>query len=410
MTTWFGLCRGKLSEVRRALVVSWYPADLPSSGERVRLYNLCRQLSRCYEVSLLSFSPSEGSARHPWTDLRVPADLSKPYRYGFLDKALATLSGRSVHEVVLASRERANYVESTIERLAPDVVLANQLPAAALLPRAVDGLVVLDTHNAEVERLGRKVTRAVLPARVLMQRQVRAAATLEARVARRADLVLAVSDRDAVAFEAAAASRVVVVPNGVDLDVHADADRRRSRRRKAGLRLLFVGSLSYSANRAAILDFCRDWAPLLGDAWCMDVVGSGDPGTRVRRAVAGDARVRLVGKVPDVQPEYHSHDALIVPIQEGGGTRLKVLEAMAARLPIISTAIGVDGLGLLDGVHYLRAEDGRQAAVQVARVLADPRLLDQISAAAAERLAGLEWDTIGNLLLTVLEDAVKGRG
>jgi glycosyltransferase involved in cell wall biosynthesis len=359
------------------------------------MFWLCRTLAESFDVHVISFAPAEGTAEHPWTDHRATGGIVKPYRYGFVDKALAVIRWTSVHEIVLRGHDRRSFVAGALAALQPDVVLANQLPAASLIPPGLRAVVVLDTHNAEVARLTRKATGKSAPIRWVLRQQISAAARTEAKLIDRSDLVLAVSAADAEAFRRGGAHRVEVVPNGFPTPERLAEPHRAP---STPIRLLFLSSLEYSANRSALRTFVSDWAPALTGSWVLDVVGSGDPGRSIRTLLATDPRIRLVGRVADVQAAYRDHDLLVVPITEGGGTRLKVLEAIGAGLAILSTAVGVEGVGLLDGVHYLRAENGQQAVEQLARVAADPGLVGRLAIAAQDRTSGMDWDSIGQRL------------
>lgn len=354
-------------------------------------------------MHLLSFAPEETGPPHRWTDWRASGRAAKDYRYGPSDRLRALVLHRSAFSLFLAGRSRTRYVREVIDRVRPDLILVNQLPPLACLPLEWTGPVVLDTHNAEGERLRRRSEEHGNP---VLDRAFRSQAMLadafERRMAARMDTVLAVSGADASYF-AERGGRTAVVPNGATLD---GGPVRQPARPDGPVRLLFLGSLGYSANRLGLTEFIRQWGPALRMPWTLDIVGTGDPGNGLRRLVDSDERVRVVGLVDDVGREYRAHDALIVPLREGGGTRLKVLEAAAARLPVLSTEVGVEGLGLVDGVGYLRVEDAASADRALAS-LGDTAAVSRMTDAAFEQIRSFDWDAIAAALRLVLEEAIE---
>jgi glycosyltransferase involved in cell wall biosynthesis len=141
--------------------------------------------------------------------------------------------------------------------------------------------------------------------------------------------------------------------------------------------------MDYQPNRQAVAWLTSDVLPLLSDAR-LRVVGAG--------AVPAHPRVEAAGFVPDVTTEWRRAAALVVPLRAGGGTRLKVLEALAHGLPVVSTAVGVEGLGAVAGEHYLAAETAGDFAEHVASLRDDDALRDRLSERGRELAEGFSWD------------------
>lgn len=156
------------------------------------------------------------------------------------------------------------------------------------------------------------------------------------------------------------------------------------------LRLLFVGSLGYPPNEAAAILLCREIVPALrrrsGRAATATIVGGGASAELERTAAA--AGCSLTGYVADVAPHYRDAQLVVMPIQAGGGTRIKAIEAFAYRRPVVSTALGVEGLDVVDGTHILLGEDADAIARQCWRVMSEPAL--------ATRLVERAWDLFVN--------------
>lgn len=376
----------------RVLILSWYSDESPDSGERVRLAALTRELRRHHEVELLSFEGRRSGA----TDRgRIP------YRYRSADVLRGLISRRSVHEVVLGGRRLAvQRTRKRLEMISPDIIVVNQLPPWPLVPDGWYPRTIFDSHNAEGRRLAR--IQQSLPrggvAYHLYAQQGRAAVELETRIARGAAAVWAVSEEDRRYFEERGAKSVVVA-NGVD----------PSRVRWPGLtatgplRLLFLGSLEYSANIDALTHLVGDWEPSAAELpWSVSVVGSGDAAT-ARSIAARSERMEVVGRTENVTDAYVAFDALVVPIRLGGGSRLKIIEAMAHGLPVISTDVGVEGIDVHNGDTYLAANNGEEFTRAIQR-LREPGVAATLSRRGLELSSQYSWRTIGRVAADSIDE------
>jgi glycosyltransferase involved in cell wall biosynthesis len=143
-----------------------------------------------------------------------------------------------------------------------------------------------------------------------------------------------------------------VVRNGYPMPSHLKLEARFSRSPRV---ILFVGLMTYGPNAAAARTLARVAARLAEHSPNLEIRIVGDHGGLLRD-VAATEHVTLVGKVANLQPELERADVVMTPIPYGGGTRLKLLEAMAHGIPVVSTAVGAAGLGLVPERHFLRAE------------------------------------------------------
>ncbi len=190
----------------------------------------------------------------------------------------------------------------------------------------------------------------------------------ERRVMRQATQVVAVTDSDAQTLETIAGKPVPVVVNGVDCDHFAAA-----RPDPSAQRVLFLGNYEYAPNVDAI-----EWAldDILPKVWerCpqarMSVCGFGMPGSWRERWK--DPRIEWQGFVPNLLTLQSSSSVFLAPLRHGGGSKLKVLEALAAGLPLASTAQGVSGLDLVEGLDYLGGQTAASLADAVVRLLQFP--------------------------------------
>jgi glycosyltransferase involved in cell wall biosynthesis len=195
-----------------------------------------------------------------------------------------------------------------------------------------------------------------------------------------------------------------VVPSGFDPTHFAPSEPPVARDPR---RLVFVGSMDYGPNADAAVHFVRDVLPLVRarrDDVVLEIVG-GEPTPEVR-ALAGPG-VTVTGRVPDVRPYLERAGVVVVPLRIGGGTRLKIVEALALRAPLVSTATGAEGLGLVDGEHLLLADAPELFAQRVLELLSDPAracALGERGAAFVQRR--YRWDALASDLVEYWEHVV----
>lgn len=250
---------------------------------------------------------------------------------------------------------------------------------------------VLDAHNIEhhlSRRLGEIGDHTAYS--VYARRETRARRRAEIAICRSMDAVVTVSAADRAALTSVVpGSDVVVVPNGVDVTrVTPGGDESA---RPGGL---FVGKLDYRPNVDALRWFATSVLPAVRreiDDFELTVAGSGHPGgVASLHSMPG---VTIVGQVDDVQPYLRSSWLVLVPIRAGSGTRLKILEALAAGKAVVTTTIGVEGLDALPGRDLLVADTPAAFAREVVRVCRDPLLRRRLGDAGRLLVeSGYTWD------------------
>lgn len=213
-------------------------------------------------------------------------------------------------------------------------------------------------------------------------------AVVERRAVSRAGTLLCVSREDLEHFEALGARNALLVPNGVDAELFEIAPEP-----PASLRVLFFGTFGYPPNVDGTIRFVREgWPAVRASApnATLRIAGSG-PIDRVRAAAAGVAGVEVLGFVESLVGELTLARAVIVPIWVGGGTRIKVLEALAAARPVVGTPLGVERIGFENEIHGLTADEPEGLARALTRVLADDDLATRLAARGRELVRPYGW-------------------
>lgn len=348
-----------------------FPAD---SGGKIRTVQILRGLKGGrFEVVLLSPAPADwkenfGADVDRVADRFISWRESGPsFRQG-LRKAASLFSRVPVPVATDRSAPAQRALAAAIAETKPDVLVVDFPHAAVLLPPTIDVPSVMFTHNVEAEIFARHVAVARDPVRrAIWRQQHRKMERYERETLARFDAVIAVSERDRDYFESGyGLKNAAVIPTGVDLEYFAYREVPR------GHEVVFTGSMDWLANQDGIEFFMDDVWPRIvervPDAR-MNVVGRAPPPRLVQRAAAKGLAWTFSGFVNDVREHIHRASAYVIPLRVGGGTRIKAYEAMASGCPVVSTAIGVEGLPLEDGTHYMRADTAEDFAARVCDLL-----------------------------------------
>jgi len=282
-----------------------------------------------------------------------------------------------------------------------DLVHIDSIHLAALVPalrRGCQAPIVYDWHNIESEAMRRYALIVKSPAHKLYATATaRRLAALEGQILRESFGHLVCSEREREHLHRIApGSRVAVVENGVDVRYFENSAVASNGR----TRIIFVGSMSYHANVEAVVGFVRTvWPRICKRFPCLQLtlVGS-DPGPAVL-ALRGEVNVEVTGTVDDVRPYYREALAAIVPLRTGSGTRLKILEAMAAGVPVISTTLGAEGLPVYHSQHILIADRDEDWVPQLDALSSQSDLWDRLTLAGRALVRSrYDWEAIGTSL------------
>jgi glycosyltransferase involved in cell wall biosynthesis len=355
-----------------------FPAN---TGGRIRTTNVLRGLrGGAFEVTLSG--PATAEQRQQWqTQIGTLCDRFEAWApAAALPRWTRAVDlCRSIPVNVAADRTAAamQAVRGLLARERFDVVVFDFVHAAVLRPERVDAATVCFTHNVEAEIFARHATQAGNPLmRGIWADQHRKMVRFEREQLRRFTTVVAVSARDAAWFGAQyALPGVETIPTGVDLDYFAwqepppvdDAHPPH---------VVFTGSMDWAANVDGMVHFAAEVWPRVRAARPnarLTIVGRDPPATLTQLAKAS-AGVSCTGFVPDVRPFVHDAHVFVIPLRVGGGTRIKAFEAMAMGCPVVSTAIGIEGLDVAPDEHYLLRDGATEQAAGVLELLGEPAL------------------------------------
>ena len=190
-----------------------------------------------------------------------------------------------------------------------------------------------------------------------------------------------------------------LVPNGVDCVSYAMRQEL-----PAEPQVLFVGSMDYSANADAVQFMIREILPAVRNRNARITVVGGGPSRAIRlEADSAALPTEVTGRVPSTEPYFRRSRLMAVPLRFGGGTRLKILESLARGVPVLSTAVGCEGLGLRHEHDVVIADDPRGFAEWIDRLLSDDELCSSLARNGRQTVEQrFDWSAIGDRLQEAL--------
>jgi len=228
----------------------------------------------------------------------------------------------------------------------------------------------------------------------------------ERTTVQRFDHVIAVSDHDRkLMSDMTDAKRISVVPTGVDLNEYASVTGTNNSNHEP--RVLFLGSMDWEANIDGVDFFCREiWPAVLSTAPSAKFYVVGRNPHPIIRKWASDS-VEVTGRVESVLPYLRDALIFVVPLRIGGGTRLKIYEAMAAGKAVVSTTVGAEGLDVHHGQDILLADDAADFTRSIVSLLEDPERRRELGNNAARLAAQYDWATIARKFERILKDVAR---
>jgi len=386
-----------------------FPYPLESGGQ-TRFFNLIKRLSCDHKITLFSFIRKQKEKEF------IPELL--PYCQKV--KVFKRREAWSIFNILLAgfsrlpflcstywSKEFKKAVEQELSIGNYEVVHLECFYTGTSLPKTKVPLFLVE-HNVEHQVYKQFVERCkILPLKPFLYWDVWKMKGLETAFWQRADKVAAVSQKDQKQIEKTLGKKCGLVLNGVDF-YHFSSTKKRTHKQPT---VLFVGNLKWFPNRDAVLF-------LLTKVW-----------DKIRRQVP-EARLWIVGRnfpqdilkfpregvdfddlVEDIREAHCLSDVLIVPLRVGGGIKFKVLEAMASGLPVVSTKIGVEGVGAREGKEFLLGGNARGLAQATVKLLKNKKLREEIGK-SAQKFVGenYDWDRIVKNLNYAYQEMLDEKG
>lgn len=382
-----------------------HPTD---RGAQIRTLGTLKELHKRHEVHFAALNDprnlegprrsSEYSSRHIFVEHSAPDRRS----LGFIPQ----LAGSIVSPVPLAvsryaSRRLKQRIEALIATEHYDSIVCDFLASAPNLSDMEQ--CVLFQHNVETTIWQRHAhqSRSFLE-KTFFQMQAMKMETYERKVCRKAKHVIAVSDVDALRMKHMFGIETVSsVSTGVDTEYFAPPDSAPQ-----VSDIVFCGSMDWLPNVDAVEFFVSSVLPLILNQLpdTIFTIAGRSPDARVLKAVEGLPGVRVTGKVEDMRPFLWGSKISVVPIRIGGGTRLKIYECMAAGVPVVSTAVGAEGLRYTDGKDLILADDPCGLAVACVRLLSDEAARRTIAQNALDRAQNeCSWEAVSLEFETILD-------
>jgi sugar transferase (PEP-CTERM/EpsH1 system associated) len=384
--------------------ILWVKANkiLPvHSGGDLRSFNILRQLALHEEVTFLSYYDEPADAEYEeklQEQLPGSVCVSTGRRQASMMARGADYLWRLPNAAPYAvSRFTSDKVRQQLNRClsqqSSDVVVCDFLDAAVNFPTDLAIPSVLFQHNVESEIWRRHATNGSGVAKKLMYKmEFSKMWRYEEKTVRRFDHVIAVSEHDKEIMTAwVAPERVSVVPTGVDIEQFCPAQQPGQEKSL----VVFVGAMDWEPNVDAVKHFCAEIWPLVlakipGARF--KIVGR-NPDRRVK-ALASSS-VEVTGRVPSVVEHLREASVVVVPLRIGGGTRIKIYEAMAVGKAVVSTTVGAEGLDVHSGKDIVLSDTPEDFAKSVAALMHDAEARRRLGQAATELAATYGWPRIG---------------
>ena len=389
-----------------------HPVD---KGGKIRTYNMLRELKRLNRVTYLTLDDGSATAAERESALEycdelvcIPHQPREKFTSGFYSELFFNLFSPLPYAIKKyeSARMRAEIIKR-VEAGNVDLIVCDFLAPVANVPFDVPCPTLLFQHNVEaiIWKRHYEVQTTLLKKAYLFQ-QWRKMRSLERRMCRHFDSIVAVSSEDCEHFKKEyEIDSVHDVPTGVDTEFF----RPTGNQKLEPYNLVFTGSMDWLPNEDAISYFTEQIMPRIKQSIpnvTLTVVGR-NPYPSLLELAKRDASIIVTGRVDDVRPYMERAAAYIVPLRIGGGTRLKIYEAMAMEKAIVSTPIGAEGLPLRDGSEVLLADTADSFAESVVRVLSDQSSAREIGARAAAKVREeFGWSRVAERFGELCEDTL----
>lgn len=390
----------------RILMITDHIPYPPSSGTSIRNYNLLSRIAEEHDVWMVAFAKSEEDRDGVAYMLKFckGVETVEARRSGALERPLEAFRylflGRPIELRHYQSQELIEKIQCLTSKIDFDVIdiidsyMGLYLEALRPELRRRTVLTFIDVVFSTYDRISR--LEPELPRKLRTWLYSRMMRRWEPYYVERFARCITVSEADRrLLLSSNPGLEIDVVPNGIDTKQYKPLPLSGG-----GPALLFVGNMEYRPNIDAMLYFCKDVFPRIravNPGVTLWITGL-NPSQEIQDLA--DDGIYVTGSVDDVRSFYEQCTVCVVPLRAGGGTRLKILEAMALGRPVVSTSIGCEGLGVVDGEHLFIADTPEQFAEKTLRLLDDHDLRQYIIGQARSLVVKhYDWDVIAQQLL-----------
>jgi len=385
----------------------------PDTGGKIRSYNILRELARHNSVTFFSFHAAHQNDAHPGLEntfervVSVPLSLPvSKIRADMLDYVIRLLSFQPYLITKYCRSEVRHKLRALLQQETYDVIVCDFVSQACVIPWDSPIPKVLFTHNVEAVIWRRHYEVATNPVwKAISWWEWRKMEAAERRYLRLADRVLTVSETDRDAFATFLdPQKITVIPTGVDVEYFQPMPME-----EVPDSLVFTGSMDWLPNEDAIIYFVESILPLIKQQHprvSLEVVGR-NPSRKLQSLVETETSVRLTGWVEDIRPFLARGSVCIVPLRIGGGTRLKIFEAMSMGKAVVSTSVGAEGLPVQTGENILLADASNDFASSVITLLRDSNQRRRLETAARILVhENYSWPKVAETFSRVLQDVL----
>jgi polysaccharide biosynthesis protein PslH len=382
-----------------------FPCD---TGGKIRTFNILKQIARENHVHLVCFSFEEDDKKylHEFSQLGVEVSLIPLQDPSVVIKINETLLNPLPYSIAKYNSIRMRQTIKFILKMKEfDVVHVDHLHMAQYKDCFGNLPCFLDEHNVEYRILERcaKVEKSLVK-KLLYQEQARKMKDFERAQVRDFQQVFVCSSDDRELLTQLGAEEVNVIPNGVDTEFFDLSDKKDNLEDS----LVFTGSMDWMPNDDGITYFCKEILPLIWEkknTVKLCVVGK-SPSQAVKSLASYDKRVNVTGRVEDVRPYIQSSSIFIVPLRIGGGTRLKILEAMSMRKAVVSTTIGAEGIEH-SPANIALADTPQDFAQAVVNLLNDPLRIIELGEEGRRLVCEkYDWPIVGQKLNDIYNEVI----
>lgn len=392
-----------------------HPVD---KGGRIRTYQMLKELRKEHEITYLTLD--DGSAAPDARDLSneycsnlitVPHSVAPKFSPRFYAEIAGNLFSELPYFIAkYQSAAMRQKIEDVLAENAHDILVCDFLHPAINLPDEINIPTLLFQHNVEAMIWKRHYQVANnFGKRAYLRSQWHRAVAFEKQACSRFDAVVAVSKDDAEVFRSEYGhGRVFDIGTGVDTDYFTPVNGDRTTKPN----IVFTGSMDWLPNSDAVQWFIKEIFPLIKQEVpeaTFTVVGR-DPFPEILELAKKDSSIKVTGRVDDVRPYMREAAVFVVPIRIGGGTRLKIFEAMAMGLPVVSTTIGAEGLRVTDGNEIVLRDSPDRFSRSVISLLQDRHIASKTAETACRVVRDkFGWSSIAKQFEDIVVEVIDTR-